>query len=252
MSKLVENIVKSVYKVLFGVEDYAGYNIIPRVVITSNTFEVITPPTKTFPREHRHELLEKSTRGVTYIISDLKSEFNNRVLLGSKGYYRIPDVDKGVDRISYGRIIESNDDYYQVVKIPFFKFDNYSSYLDDLPTELLYIILLKSKLKYKQSRDLFSRVFDTSYFTWKKLFADTFPKAYSDVVNNPILISNINSQDEWRKLYEFGIEQTRDDFGVGISKSDNASIVLMWNDGYKYTGLTTYKTVNIGGQSYVL
>ena len=232
MSKLVENITKYVYTILYGTTEYDKYGITPIVKITKDKIKIVTPPSSLFPTSELR--LQNHRREMGSIILSLRKRYKGRILSGDDGYYKIHVSDD----LTIKRI-EDNKGFYYKVYIPFIKLPGYQDYLDVLPEELLRIIFIKSQLSYDDAQDSFSKVFNSPYFSWKRLFQEVYPKGYETAVTIP----SVPEEKDWRELYDIVVGYKLTDFTVGIHPYMYDEVILITPLGTLRTELKACKVI---------
>ena len=231
MSKLVESITKCVYIILYGTSEYDKYGITPVVKINEGQIKIITPHSNLFSADASK--IQDYRREMRSMILLLKGRYEEHILSGDNGYYKIP----ASDDLKIKRIEDYKGFHYKVY-IPFIKLIGYQDYLDMLPDELLRIIFIKSQLGYHDSQDSFSKLFNSSYFSWKGLFQELYPKAYETAVT----ISGISEEKDWMELYDMIIQYKLIDFTININQCTKGDVVLRAPSGRWYsTKLRAYK-----------
>lgn len=230
MSKLLRSVIKFVYDVLYGTTEYNKYHIIPVVGITEDMIKIVTPHIASFSKAMVHSEFQS----VKFMIKDLKDRYEGHILLGDKGYYKIPvSNDLRIKRI------EDQEGTYYKVYVPFIKLPGYQDYLDTLPVEILHTIFIKSQLTYKDTQDSFVRMFDDPYFSWKRLFQEAYPMAYQSALS----ILDASNDNNWEKLYNIAIEYKLYDFIVMLDPLNDKHIVLYTLSGIYSTRMWTDKKV---------
>lgn len=135
---------------------------------------------------------------ITRTLSDLKENILNLSIFDKvyKGYYLISSISESKSLITVSEEARRHAIHIHIRKI------DYSSYLDVIPIEILYIIALRINIRDNRYFEILDRLKYTYIFTWEKYFKDTYPKVYQEFKDVGLIPRISSYENAWEVILD--------------------------------------------------